>query len=758
MSKASGADPATGSGPKSAAKGKGKHLSFANQLLSPTRLQYKRPKAGFNLWNHLSREMFGWGEPGSLKPPGKENIVNFLYVPYQLECFLLLGLLMCLDAFLYIFTFLPLRVVLGVCSLLQELPVYTLRLLGGADVAEAYALRLFPRFHRTQGFDLMRAAMLCIGVAALQRINMSQAYHFVRGQSVIKLYVLMGMMEVLDKLLCSFGQDVFDALHNATRRAPTSRYTLFYFAISVGYVLVHAVFYFYQVATYMVVVNSADEALVTVLILNNFSELRGFVFKKFDANNLFQCACSDVSERFQIVLFLGVIFLVTLAQQTTPSSTLFSMLCIAASAFSSAISGHTFHVAPSAIATTLLGAAAGEAMLATDPQLDSPQHALFATLQSMTRCMVLMVAGESLSDCVKHAFMNKFNAINASVYEDFAYVLRADLLNFQCDTIVLDHTYSVTRRLGLAQIPLAAVTLRYVLLAVSRVTVVVDAAHATSGAQPLPPPPCRRRRCDVRRRPAPARGSSRSGRRRCGGSASGRRPTCAARASGSSGPSLWLALVVAKVALGVALVVYADDRQRRDAQFVYQRTPLEVDRLKAATATPKAAATMAAPSVDDASAAPRASSLFASVSRDADDADDDDDADAAPPAKQLFVEPDAVTAAAAASAEEMRLRTPPRSAASSTQASPTKATAAAIDASRLSPELAAAASFDNDASLATAPLDDRSASTATAAATDDGAAPVDDASPRSQRTRERIDFLEKLATMERYTIYNGRII
>lgn len=51
-----------------------------------------------------------------------------------------------------------------------------------------------------------------------------------------------------------------------------------------------------------------------MLILNNFAEIKGFVFKKFDKTNLFQLACSDITERFQLLLFLGVIVVVALVQ------------------------------------------------------------------------------------------------------------------------------------------------------------------------------------------------------------------------------------------------------------------------------------------------------------------------------------------------------------------------------------------------------------------------------------------------------------
>jgi hypothetical protein len=112
----------------------------------------------------------------------------------------------------------------------------------------------------------------------------------------------------MDKLFCSFGQDVFDALHSQTKRDPWSIHLLFYFLIVNVYVILHSGLYFIHVATLTVVINSADETLITVLILNNFAEMKSFVFKKFDSNNLFQLACSDITERFQMALFLGEIF------------------------------------------------------------------------------------------------------------------------------------------------------------------------------------------------------------------------------------------------------------------------------------------------------------------------------------------------------------------------------------------------------------------------------------------------------------------
>jgi transmembrane anterior posterior transformation protein 1 len=45
---------------------------------------------------------------------------------------------------------------------------------------------------------------------------------------------------------------------------------------------------FLQATTLNVAINSSNKALLTIMMSNNFVELKGSVFKKFDKNNLFQ--------------------------------------------------------------------------------------------------------------------------------------------------------------------------------------------------------------------------------------------------------------------------------------------------------------------------------------------------------------------------------------------------------------------------------------------------------------------------------------
>ncbi|RUS15833.1 eukaryotic membrane protein family-domain-containing protein [Endogone sp. FLAS-F59071] len=61
--------------------------------------------------------------------------------------------------------------------------------------------------------------------------------------------------------------------------------------------------------TLNVAINFYSNELLTLLISNQFVEIKGSVFKKFERENLFQLSCSDIVERFQQFIFLLLITL-----------------------------------------------------------------------------------------------------------------------------------------------------------------------------------------------------------------------------------------------------------------------------------------------------------------------------------------------------------------------------------------------------------------------------------------------------------------
>lgn len=54
----------------------------------------------------------------------------------------------------------------------------------------------------------------------------------------------------------------------------------------------HTLVLFYSLVSLNVAINSYDNALLTLLLSNQFVEIKGAVFKKFEKENLFQMSCA----------------------------------------------------------------------------------------------------------------------------------------------------------------------------------------------------------------------------------------------------------------------------------------------------------------------------------------------------------------------------------------------------------------------------------------------------------------------------------
>jgi hypothetical protein len=145
-----------------------------------------------SLLDYIRVEVFGAEGHGNVDTQVNRTVKNFLSVPRQLERLLFFGLLICLDTFLYVPTFLPLRILGGLTAGLWGLATKRRRV-------------SWPVV-----YDCMRGGMMLVCLWLLQFVQMSRVYHYIRGQSMIKLYVLIGMVEIFDKLMCSFGQDALD--------------------------------------------------------------------------------------------------------------------------------------------------------------------------------------------------------------------------------------------------------------------------------------------------------------------------------------------------------------------------------------------------------------------------------------------------------------------------------------------------------------------------------------------------------------------
>ncbi|KAJ1512148.1 Transmembrane anterior posterior transformation protein 1 [Coelomomyces lativittatus] len=135
------------------------------------------------------------------------SVFNFFHVPLELEKTLWLGYFVCLDAFLDVLVILPLRL--------------------------AYSIFVFFTQNRKFNIitDLWKELLFILAFWGLLQFDPSILYHDIRGQSLLKLYVVFNLLEVCDKLCSSFGLDVLDSLFSR----PTT--TLHHFTFSLHFSL-----------------------------------------------------------------------------------------------------------------------------------------------------------------------------------------------------------------------------------------------------------------------------------------------------------------------------------------------------------------------------------------------------------------------------------------------------------------------------------------------------------------------------------------
>ena len=389
---------------------------------STTMQNSKKNQNPISLWSYVSSEisrgyLLEADEVEEIYKAKRSGLYEFSKIPRELEKLLFLGFFVCLDTFLFVFTLLPARVFFALFKLIIVLP--SQRVFPASSSRSAAEKRQMSQRRKSRLFkmttreicDLLRGSLVLACLCMLKFMDASRLYHFVRGQAVIKLYVIFNMLEILEKLCSSFGQDILDSLY-WTACEPKQRKRqhiglIPHFCIALLYIFGHSMVFFYQVMTLNVAVNTNNNALLTLLISNQFIELKGNVFKKFGEHNLFQMSCADIVERFNMSIFLSIISIRNLGE------------------------------------------------------LNWSLHYFVSHLLSH---ILTVFASELIVDWIKHAFITKFNKINSDVYSKYKLVLASDLAasrrNSTFQTDVMDHAHVVSRRVGFIPLPLACVLTR----------------------------------------------------------------------------------------------------------------------------------------------------------------------------------------------------------------------------------------------------------------------------------------------------------
>ncbi|KAF7321257.1 hypothetical protein MKEN_00645400 [Mycena kentingensis (nom. inval.)] len=373
----------------------------------------------FSIWDYLREELLAT-DFDSHQELKWDRVSNFLRIPLAIEKIIGFGFILCFDSFLYTFTILPIRFALAWSRLMLN----TLS-------------RSAPPLPPSQKADILRMLLLAVSILILTPLtDASKIYHFIRGQETIKLYVIFNALEIGDRLCASIGQDILDCLFSRStleplsRRKPVTSHTfrpLLFFVLATLYNVAHSLVMVYQLIALNVAVNSYDHALLTLLVSNQFVEIKGSVFKKFEKDNLFQILCADIVERFTLTLMLLVVAFRNLVE----------------------IGGSEFSFTEGFILPKSFGWVWGNNILWT-----------------ISYPILSVLISEMLVDWLKHAFITKFNHIRPSVYERYTDVLCRDLASGSAvgrrgarKHTYVDQSPLVARRLGFASLPLAVLAI-----------------------------------------------------------------------------------------------------------------------------------------------------------------------------------------------------------------------------------------------------------------------------------------------------------
>ncbi|WPT14210.1 Protein TAPT1-like protein [Picochlorum sp. SENEW3] len=308
----------------------------------------------------------------------RDRVYNaLLYVPYHLERLLAFGNAICLNSFLGVFTVLPLRVahvlwimLTGACGVVR----------GRKQAHDKRAMLL----RGDQIYDLICICIFSVMILFLWHIRAGAIYFWVKEltQEFLKLSVLHTALELGDKICCSFGVDVLEALAASCTLLstnPTGRNYLHVASdaiVALVLLVAHAGVLLAQALVYGVAMNSKKNTLLALLIASNFTEIKGTVLKRFDPTKLFVLACQDIVERFHLYIIISFVLV--------------------------------------------------EESIGLGQPLPSTRM--------MRQCLYVLFA-EVIIDVTKHAVLGKFNDIRPGVYNEFTKDLCENLSTSQSHTM-----------------------------------------------------------------------------------------------------------------------------------------------------------------------------------------------------------------------------------------------------------------------------------------------------------------------------------
>jgi hypothetical protein len=142
------------------------------------------------------------------------------------------------------------------------------------------------------------------------RFDLSTLARFVR-KSEIKIKMVWMCMEFLDKVLASWGDVILGSLFWALRcREAKRKWSLAtHFVVAAWYLSMHSLLLLMHLSVLNIAVGSGNATLLSLVILVQFSEMKSAANKSLDRRKLAAQCDEDITERFQLVVLVGLLFL-----------------------------------------------------------------------------------------------------------------------------------------------------------------------------------------------------------------------------------------------------------------------------------------------------------------------------------------------------------------------------------------------------------------------------------------------------------------
>ncbi|KAF4368480.1 hypothetical protein F8388_018604 [Cannabis sativa] len=230
----------------------------------------------------------------------RERVYDTIFrLPWRCELLINVGFFVCFDSFLSLLTIMPTRILTTMWRFIKT--------------------RQFKRPSAAELSDFGCFVIMVCGVILLERTDISLIYHMIRGQGTIKLYVVYNVLEIFDKLCQSFNGDVLQTLFNSADGlaiSPPDNITFWIWrymcdltlAVAASNILTfvfnHFLKSFSQAITLSTCIVAHNNALLALLVSNNFSEIKSNVFKRYSRENIHSLVYFDSVERFHISAFV----------------------------------------------------------------------------------------------------------------------------------------------------------------------------------------------------------------------------------------------------------------------------------------------------------------------------------------------------------------------------------------------------------------------------------------------------------------------